>query len=73
MDTKRIDGLLNRLQFLRGGLVRVIYTDGGAVDVEPSDAIPLVMGDRPIARIEALGDMSGHGHLLELPNALCEV
>ncbi len=73
MAAKRIDDLLNRLQALRGGLVRVFYADGGTVDVEPSEAIPFVMGDRPVVHIEAMGDMSGHGHLLELLNALCEV
>ncbi len=73
MDTKRIDDLLGRLHALQGACVRVIYADGGEAVVEPSETILLLQGDRPIVRIEALGDMSGHGHLLELLNALCEV
>jgi len=51
----------------------VAYADGGAAVVEPSEAIPLLQGNRPVARVEALGDMQGEGRLLDLLSGLCEV
>ena len=67
---KGIDELLERVKAMRGVRLRVVYADGGEALVSPRDAIVLLQG-HAVARFEALGDMQGQGHLLDLLNGLC--
>lgn len=67
---RNISDLLERVKAMRGVRLRAVFADGGETLVSPRAAIELLQG-RPVARFEALGDMRGHGHLLDLLNGLC--
>lgn len=73
MNDSRLDRLEQRVRELRGGRWRVVYKDGSMREIQPTDAINLILSEGgSIEKFEELDDSQDNGKLLLLTNAILE-